>query len=152
MFYHDYHCRNTQKYFRLTQQNTDINNDKFRKMGTIVEFRLLVLDSLKYSSKAESPINRSAKAVISRNLTTTEHDHLFIYFVFLFLFLFFIFIFIFYFLFFYFFHMYTENRHYRLICIAIVTVVIGWSEWIKNIYLLLRRLNLAIVAYFDKHY
>ena len=32
-------------------------------MGTIAEFRLLVLDSLKYSSKAESPINRSAKHV-----------------------------------------------------------------------------------------
>ena len=79
MFYHDCHCHNAQKYFRLTQQNTDINNDKFWKMGTIVEFRLLVLDSLKYSSKAESPINRSAKAVIGRNLTTSQHNHLFIY-------------------------------------------------------------------------
>ena len=47
------------------------------KMGTIVVFQLLVLDSLKYSSKAESPINRSAKAVISRNLTTSRDDHLF---------------------------------------------------------------------------
>ena len=61
-------------------------------MGTIVEFRLLVLDSLKYSSKAESPINRSAKAVISRNLTTSQHNHLFIY-----LFIYFI---LFYFIFF----------------------------------------------------
>ena len=96
-------------------------------MGTIVEFRLLVVDSLKYSSKAESPINRSAKAVISRNLTTSRHNHLFIYFVFLFLF------FIFYF---YFFHIFTENRHYRLICIAIATVVIGWPEWINiSIYI-----------------
>ena len=90
LFYHHYHCHNTQKYFRLTQQNKDINNDKFWKMGTIVEFRLLVLDSLKYSSKAESPINRSAKAVISRNLSTSRHNHLFIY-LFVFLFLFFIF-------------------------------------------------------------
>ena len=40
-------------------------------MGTIVEFQLLVIDSLKYSSKAESPINRSAKAVIIRDLTTS---------------------------------------------------------------------------------
>ena len=63
-------------------------------MGTIAEFRLLVLDSLKYSSKAESPINISVKAVISRNLPTSQHNHLFIY-------LFFIFIFIFYFLFIY---------------------------------------------------
>ena len=45
-------------------------------MGTIVRFRLLVLDSLKYISKAESPINRSAKAVISRNLATSRHNHL----------------------------------------------------------------------------
>ena len=67
-------------------------------MGAIAEFRLLVLDSLKYSSKAESPINRSAKAVISRNLTTSRHNHLFIYFVFLFLFLFFIFYFYFFFI------------------------------------------------------
>ena len=55
-------------------------------MGTIVEFRLLVLDSLKYSSKAESPINRSTKAVISRNLTTSQHNHLSIY-LFFFLFI-----------------------------------------------------------------
>ena len=46
-------------------------------MGTKVGFWLFVLDSLKYSSKAESPINRSAKAVISRNLTTSRHNHLF---------------------------------------------------------------------------
>ena len=32
-------------------------------MGTIVGFRLCVLDSLKYSSKAELRIHRSAKAV-----------------------------------------------------------------------------------------
>ena len=70
-------------------------------MGTIVEFRLLVLDSLKYSSKAESHINRSAKAVISRNLTTSRRNHLLIYFAFLFLF--FIFYFYFYFLLFIFF-------------------------------------------------
>ena len=99
-----------------------MNNGKFWKMGTIAEFRLFVLDSLKYSSEAESPINRSAKAVISRNLTTSRHNHLFIYFVFLFLF------FIFYFLFLFFFHIFTENRHYRLIYIAIATVVIVWPK------------------------
>ena len=48
-------------------------------MCIIVEFRLLVLDSLKYNSKAESPIIRSTKAVISRNLTTIRHSHIFIY-------------------------------------------------------------------------
>ena len=80
LFYPDYHCHNTQKYFRLTQSNTDTNNNKFWKMGTVVEFRLLVLESLKYSSKAESPINRSAKSVISRNLTTSRHNHLFMFF------------------------------------------------------------------------
>ena len=47
-------------------------------MGTKVEFQLLVLDSLKQSSDAESPINTSAKAVISRNLTISRHIHLFI--------------------------------------------------------------------------
>ena len=62
-------------------------------MGSIVEFRLFVLDWLKYSSKAESPINRSAKAVMSRNLTTSRLNHLFIFFIYLF------FIFIFYFIF-----------------------------------------------------
>ena len=102
---------------------THINNDKFWEMSTIVQFQLLALDSLKYSRKTESSINRSAKAVISRNLTTSRHNHLFIYFVFLFLF------FIFYF---YFFHIFTENRHYRLICIAIATVFISWTEWIKK--------------------
>ena len=112
-------------------------------MGAVVEFQLLFIDSLKYSSKAELPIDRSAKAVISKNLTTSRHNHLLTYFVFLFLF------FIFYF---YFFHIFTENRHYRLICIVIATVVVGWPERIKNIYLLLRRLNLAILAYFDKNY
>ena len=80
LFYPDYHCHNTQKYFRLTQSNTDTNNNKFWKMGTVVEFRLFVLESLKYSSKAESPINRSAKSVISRNLTTSLHNHLFMFF------------------------------------------------------------------------
>ena len=40
-------------------------------MATIAEFGLLVQDSLKYSSKAESPINRSAKAAISRNINTS---------------------------------------------------------------------------------
>ena len=60
-------------------------------MGTIVEFRLLVLYSLKYSSKAESPTNRS---------TTSQQNHLFIYLFILFLF------FIFYF---YFFSIYLQK-------------------------------------------
>ena len=51
-------------------------------MGTIVEFRLLVLDSLKYSSEAESPVNRSAKTVITRNLLVDTLNYLFIYFIF----------------------------------------------------------------------
>ena len=84
-------------------------------MGTIVEFRLFILDSRKYSSKVESPVNRSAKAVISRNLTTSLHNHLFIYFVFLFLF--FVFYFHFYFLFLFFSYIYR-----------IATVVIGWPK------------------------
>ena len=81
-------------------------------MGTIVDFQLLILDSLKCSSKAESPINRSAKAVISRNLIASRHNHLFI------------FLFIFYFVC----YIFTENRHYPLICIAIATDVVGWPE------------------------
>ena len=99
---------------------TQTNNDKFWKMSTIVEFRLLVLDSLKYCSKAESPINRSAKAVISRTLTTSRHNHLFIY-----LFFFILYLFIYLLIFF---PIFTENRHCRLICIAIATVVVGWPE------------------------
>ena len=100
-----------------------ICNNKFWKMGTIVQFWLLVLDSLKYSSKMESPINRFTKAVISRNLNTTWHNHLFIY-----LFFYFYFLFIFY-------PIFTENSHHLLICIVIKTIAISWPEWIKNIYL-----------------
>ena len=85
----------------------------------MVEFRLLVLDSLKKSSKTESPINRSAKAVISRNLTTGRHNHIFISFL--------NFSLIFYFIF----HIFTNNRHQRLICVAVATVI-GWPEWIKK--------------------
>ena len=85
-------------------------------MGTKVEFGLLVLVSLKYNSKAESTNNRSAKAVISRNLTTSRHNHLFI------------FLFICYFYLFYFLYIFIENRHYRLICIAAATDLIGWPE------------------------
>ena len=58
-------------------------------MGTIVEFRLLDLDLLNYNSKAELPINRSAKVVISRNLTISWHSNLFIYlFIYLLIYLF----------------------------------------------------------------
>ena len=108
-------------------------------MGTIVEFRLLVLYSLKYSSNAESRINRSAKAVISRNLTTSRHNHLFVLFICFIYFYFLLFMYFSSFIFFYFYLIYfsfsyiyrkQENRHYRLICIAIPTVVIGWLEWI----------------------
>ena len=52
-----------------------MNKDKFWKMGTIAEFQLLVLDSLKYSSKAESPINRSTKAVIYIHIYTYICEH-----------------------------------------------------------------------------
>ena len=62
-------------------------------MGTKVEFRFLVLDSLKYSSKAESTINRSANAVISTSLTTSRHNHLFNFLSIYLLFLFFYFTF-----------------------------------------------------------
>ena len=76
-------------------------------MGTKVEFGLLVLVSLKYNSKAESTNNRSAKAIISRKLTTSRHNHLF-NFLFLYLFVIFICYFIFY--------MYLpESRDYHLI-------------------------------------
>ena len=93
-------------------------------MGTIVEFRLLVLNSLQYSSKAEAPINRYAKAVIKRNLTTSRHNHLFIYlFVYLFIYSFLSFL-----IFNSIFHIFKENRHCRLICIAIANVVTGWPE------------------------
>ena len=76
-------------------------------MGTIVEFQLLGLDSLMYRSKAESPINRSAKAVSSRNLTTSQHNqflfaYLFVYlficlFIYLFIYLLSIYLFVMYF-------------------------------------------------------
>ena len=82
---------------------TDINNNKLWKMVTIVEFQLLVLDSLNYSSKLESPINSSAKAVISRNLTPSWQNHLFIYlFIYLFNYLYiYLFIYLFTYLFIY---------------------------------------------------
>ena len=79
-------------------------------MGTIVQFRLPVLDSLKYSSKTESPINKSTKAVISRNLTTSRHNHLSIYlFFYLFICLFINYLFVlFYFILFYFFSVFFK--------------------------------------------
>ena len=43
-------------------------------MFTIVKFQLYVLDSLKYISKMDPSINRSAKAIISRNLITSWHN------------------------------------------------------------------------------
>ena len=103
-------------------------------MGTIIAFRLLVLDLLKYSSKAESPIYTSTKAVISRNFAASQRNHLFIFSVLFLLFmflLFFIYVFssILFWFFISFFILFTENRRYRLICIAITTVFIGLSEW-----------------------
>ena len=52
----------------------NIDNCKFIKMRILVEFWLLVLDSLKYSSRGKVTLNRSAKAVISRNYTTSWHN------------------------------------------------------------------------------
>ena len=49
------------------------------KMDTLVELWHLVLDLLNYSIKGESPINRSAKAVISRNLNTSRHNYFFFF-------------------------------------------------------------------------
>ena len=40
-------------------------------MDALFELRLIVLESLKYISKAVSPLTRTAEAVISRNLTTS---------------------------------------------------------------------------------
>ena len=48
-------------------------------MSLHLNLHMVILDSLNYSSKAESPINGSAKAVISRNLTTSQHNRLFIF-------------------------------------------------------------------------
>ena len=81
----------------------------------MVDFQILVFDSLKLNSKTESQIIRFAKAVISRNILPVET---LIYFFCIFSFLF------------------VENRHYHLICIMIATDVIGWPEYIKRyIYL-----------------
>ena len=41
--------------------NRSINDDKYRKIGTALEFQFLVVDSVQHSSKAESHNNRSAK-------------------------------------------------------------------------------------------
>ena len=58
------------------QLDTDLDNQKNRKIGTLVKFQFLVLDSLKHSNKAESSINKFAKTVISRNLTTSWKNRL----------------------------------------------------------------------------
>ena len=80
---------------------THVNNNKFWKMCTIVEFRLLILESLKYSSKVESSIIRSTNTVISRSLTTSWQNHLFICFVFFIFIYFYFYLFLFLFLFFF---------------------------------------------------
>lgn len=88
-------------------------------MGTCFgRFRVLILDSLKYSSMVESTINRSTRAVILRNLTTSWHNHLFIYLFFVAFYL-----------------LYTENKHFRLICIVIATDITAWPELLKRKYL-----------------
>ena len=80
---------------------------------------MMVKDSLSqtnYSSKAGSPINRSAKAVISRNFTTSRHTHSlnYLFYLFVVLFLFFTFYLFLFFsflllLFIFVFHIFTEN-------------------------------------------
>ena len=54
--------------------NIYITDHKSSKVGTIVEFRLLVLDSPQHSNKAKSPINRSAKQSSIRTLLL-RHNH-----------------------------------------------------------------------------
>ena len=93
------HCYNIIFFFHISfelELKTSILKTWHKHIYIYIYFRLLDLDSLKYSSKAESPINRPAKAVISRNLTTSRHNHLFIY-LFIYLFLFYIFYFLFFF-------------------------------------------------------
>ena len=46
-----------------------------KKMETKVEFRLLVLNSL----RSEPPIDRSAKTIISKNFTISWHNQLFLW-------------------------------------------------------------------------
>ena len=46
-----------------------------KKMETKVEFRLLVLNSL----RSETPIDRSAKTIISKNFTISWHNQLFLW-------------------------------------------------------------------------
>ena len=48
-----YHCHNPQNLFRLAKQNTNIDNCKFWKMSTIMEFRVPVVNSRKYSNKSK---------------------------------------------------------------------------------------------------
>ena len=109
-------------------------------MSTIAEFRLFVLDSLKYSSKAESPINRSTKAVISRNLTTSRQNHLFIY-LFICLFINFFFNFLFYFSYIYrkqalpsYLHS-DSNRCYWLAWMNKKYLFITWEIKFSNLYI-----------------
>ena len=50
-------------------------------MDTKADFQLLVLESLKYSSETESPINESPKTVISSSTScsTSLHNNLYFY-------------------------------------------------------------------------
>lgn len=47
------------------------DNGKFFSISTLMDFWLHGLDSQKHSSKVELPNNRSTKAVISRNFTSS---------------------------------------------------------------------------------
>ena len=109
---------------------TQTNNDKFWKMGTIVGFLLLVLESLKYSSKAETPINRSTKeSSVGTLLLVDTITDLFILFVF---FLFFPFYFYFYFLFLFFSHIYRKQPSY----LHNDSNRCYWLAWMNKKYLL----------------
>ena len=99
-----------------------MNSNKFWRLVTIVHFRFLVLGSLKYSSKAESPINKSVEAVIRKNPPTSRHNHLFIH-LFAFICLF-IYLFIYLVV-----PIFTEYRNYHFICIAIATDINRWPGW-----------------------
>ena len=112
-------------------------------MGTIVEFRLLVLDSLKYSSKAESPVNRSVKAVISRNLTASRDNHLFIY-LFIYSFGFFCCCFFFIFLFIYLF-MYLFFYIFIYVYVCIYVYIHIYIVSFKHIFLSFKPLNHQLI-------
>ena len=52
----------------------------------------------------------------------------------------------------FFLNIFTQNRHYRLISIAMAIVVIGWPKLLKRYVFIIKGIKLAIRAYFDKYY